>query len=154
MKPVSNKHTTNANLKQSVPFFGVTNIDKSVQFYVDGLGFELTMKWAPEGKLRWCWLQRGQAALMLQAFLTEGSHANVPTEKLGVGVSICFICEDAIALYKEFKARDLDASRPFVGNGMWVTSLTDPDGYRLEFESLTDVPEDTDYQEFAARVDL
>jgi len=30
---------------------------------------------------------------------------------------------------------------------MWVTSLTDPDGYRLEFESLTDVPEDTELSE-------
>jgi hypothetical protein len=26
---------------------------------------------------------------------------------------------------------------------MWVTSLSDPDGYRIEFESYTDTPEDT-----------
>ena len=25
---------------------------------------------------------------------------------------------------------------------MWVTNLNDPDGYRVEFESPTDVPED------------
>jgi hypothetical protein len=31
----------------------------------------------------------------------------------------------------------------FVGNGLWVTSFADPDGYRLDFESPTDVPEDT-----------
>lgn len=30
---------------------------------------------------------------------------------------------------------------------MWVTSLRDPDGYRLEFESLTDVPEETVFSE-------
>jgi hypothetical protein len=28
---------------------------------------------------------------------------------------------------------------------MWVTSLKDPDGYRLDFESPTDVPEETVY---------
>jgi len=28
---------------------------------------------------------------------------------------------------------------------MWVTSLSDPDGYRIEFESPTDVPEETVY---------
>jgi hypothetical protein len=28
---------------------------------------------------------------------------------------------------------------------MWVTSLSDPDGYRLDFESDTDVPEETEY---------
>jgi hypothetical protein len=30
-----------------------------------------------------------------------------------------------------------------VGNGLWVVSLTDPDGYRLDFESPTDAPEGT-----------
>ena len=29
----------------------------------------------------------------------------------------------------------------------WVTSLADPDGYRIEFENRTDVPEDTEYSE-------
>jgi hypothetical protein len=29
----------------------------------------------------------------------------------------------------------------FVGNGLWVTFLSDPDGYKLEFASPTDVPE-------------
>jgi hypothetical protein len=33
---------------------------------------------------------------------------------------------------------------PFVSNAMWMTSLADPDGYRLEFESQTDVPEGTE----------
>jgi hypothetical protein len=60
-------------------------------------------------------------------------------------VSVCFICEDALALYHEAKTRGLEPSRPFVGNGMWVTSFTDPDGHRLEFESITDVPEETEY---------
>jgi hypothetical protein len=32
---------------------------------------------------------------------------------------------------------------------MWVTSLADPDGYRLDFESSTDTPEDTVYSETA-----
>jgi len=136
-----------SNLKQAVPLFGVTNIDASAQFYVDGLGFEMTIDWRPDGQLRWCWLKRGEVGVMLQSFVTDGPHANVPTEKLGVGVSICFMCQDAIALYHEFRSRNIQVSRPFVGNGLWVTSVTDPDGYRLEFESPTDVPEDTEYWE-------
>jgi hypothetical protein len=39
------------------------------------------------------------------------------------------MCADAIAIYHEAVARGLVASRPFVGNGLWVTSLTDPDGH-------------------------
>jgi hypothetical protein len=30
---------------------------------------------------------------------------------------------------------------------MWVTSLSDPNGYRIEFESATDIPEDTKLSE-------
>jgi hypothetical protein len=37
---------------------------------------------------------------------------------------------------------------PFVGNHMWVVSFTDPDGYRLDFESQTDVPEETKYSDW------
>jgi hypothetical protein len=28
---------------------------------------------------------------------------------------------------------------------MWVTSLRDPDGYKIDFESFTDIPEETVY---------
>lgn len=132
-----------ANLKQAVPFFGVTNLEASLRFYVEGLGFVMTKQWTPDGKLRWCWLERDGVALMLQEYLPEF----VPTEKLGVGVSTCFICEDALALYREFKAQGIEASRPFVGNGMWVTTVTDPDGYRLDFESHTDAPEEAELEE-------
>ena len=58
---------------------------------------------------------------------------------------MCSMCADAIAVYHEARARGLDATRPFVGNNLWVTSFTDPDGYRLDFESPTDVPEGTVY---------
>lgn len=101
--------------------------------------FGMTKQWEPEGKIEWCWLEIGDAALMLQEY-REGKR---PVGTLGQGVSICFTCEDAIALYREFESRRVDAKRPFVGNAMWVTSVTDPDGYRLDFESHTDVPEET-----------
>lgn len=138
-----------ANVKQAVPFFNVHDIEASVRFYVERLGFSLTRSWTPAGKLRWCSLQHGAAEIMLQEFWKGDDHhpANVPADKLGVGVSICFICTDALALYREFKAQGVTASRPFVGNGLWVTSVTDPDGYRLEFESPTDAPEESEYSE-------
>ncbi|MBW8876972.1 MAG: VOC family protein [Acidobacteria bacterium] len=138
-----NLNTTKTNVKQAVPFFAVSNIEESVRWYVDGLGFEMTKKWIDEGKLRWCWLQIGDAALMLQEFRKEGHDSWVPEGKVGVGVSICFNCEDALAIYREVTSRGIKASRPCVGNGMWVTSLSDPDGYRIYFESYTDVAEET-----------
>ena len=134
---------TEPNVKQAVPFFNVANIAESVGYYVDGLGFEITKQWIDEGKLRWCWLEIGSAALMLQEIWKEGPHAREPEGKLGLGVSICFQCTDALAIYHDVTSRGIQASTPFVGNSMWVTSLSDPDGYRIDFQSVTDVPEDT-----------
>ncbi|HEX4606165.1 MAG TPA: VOC family protein [Candidatus Angelobacter sp.] len=134
---------TAVNVQQAVPFLHVINMEASLRFYVDGLGFEMTKKWTPDGdgKIRWCWLQHGNAALMVQEYRKD----RVPDGKLGLGVSLCFQCNDALALYREMKARGIDAQRPFVGNAMWVTLANDPDGYRIEFESCTDVAEETVY---------
>ena len=131
------------NVKQAVPFFRVSDMETSLRFYLDGLGFVMTKKWIDEGKLRWCWLELGDAALMLQEFRKEGLNSWTPETKVGVGVSICFQCRDALAIYRGVVSRGLEAARPFVGNGMWCASVSDPDGYRLEFESLTDMAEET-----------
>ena len=109
MMPV--KTITTANMKQAVPFFGVTNTEASLRFYLDGPGFTIVRKWIPEGdehypsdgKIRWCWLELGEAAIMLQEFLPERK----PKEKLGTGINVCFQCEDALALYREFKSRGI-----------------------------------------------
>ena len=130
------------NVEQAVPFFMVSDLEASLRFYIDGLGFTKTKEWIDDGKLRWCWLQIGNAAIMLQEYLPQSPLSTV---KLGEGISICFQCKDALAIYHEALARGLKPRRPSVGNAMWVTDLTDPDGYKLDFESPTDVPEETDY---------
>ena len=135
-----------ANIKQAVPFFMVSDMQSALQFYVEGLGFEMTMQWTPRGKIEWCYLRRGGGDLMLQEIRQEYA-ANFEGKK-GLGVSICFMCEDAIALYHEFSSRGLQPSEPFVGNGLWVTGIRDPDGYHIDFESPTDVPEETKYSEW------
>jgi lactoylglutathione lyase len=142
---------TSVNVKQAVPFFGVTNMQASLRFYMDGLGFKMKDRWIPDcaednpdGRIRWCWLQLGDAAIMLQEFLPERR----PKETLGTGASVCFMCEDALALYREFKSRGIQMrKRPFVGNRLLVVPLTDPDGYRIEFESPTDAPEECELEE-------
>ena len=133
-----------SNLKQAVPFFMVSTIDRSLDFYVRGLGFEIKIDWKPNGRIEWCWLEREGVAIMLQEY-REGFK---PKEKLGQGVSICFMCNDALALYQEFLAAGLSPQEPFVGNNLWDVQLTDPDGYNIHFESPTDVLEETKYSEW------
>jgi lactoylglutathione lyase len=121
----------------------VSNLEASLRLYIDGLGFTMTNKWIDEGKLRWCWLQLGGAALMLQ----EYRPSKIPSGKRGEGVSVCFQCKDAIAIYHDALAHNLEPRRPFVGNALWVTTFSDPDGYKIDFESPTDVHEETIYSE-------
>ena len=124
-----------ANLKQTAPFWGVTNMETSLRFYADGLGFKMKHWWIPDrvedkpdGRIRWYWLERGEAALMLQEFL-PGQR---PAQTLGTGVNVCFICEDALALYREFKSRGVQTrTRPFAGNRLLVVPVTDPDDTAL-----------------------
>ncbi len=136
------------NVKQTVPLLSVTDIEASRRYYVDGLGFRMTHQWYFEERLQWCWLQHGSAAVMLQAIRRDGSHAGVSEGKLGGGVAIYFLCEDALALYREIIERGIQPQEPFVGNAMWVVGLTDPDGYALFFESPTDAPEEITLSEW------
>jgi len=136
------------NVRQAVPFFRVADMAASLRFYVDGLGFHMTRSWRPEGhgKVAWCWLEHGSAAVMLQEFRRRGAETNRPAGVLGQGVTVCFLCTDALAVRREALARGCAPSRnPFVGNHLWVVAYVDPDGYRLDFESPTDVEEDTEF---------
>ena len=135
------------NVQQAVPFLMVSNMEASLAFYVEGLGFTRTKQWIVDGNIRWCWLQLEGAAIMLQEYRPDAPFATGQT--LGRGISICFQCRDALAIYHEARTRGLDPRTPFVGNAMWVTVISDPDGYKLDFESPTEAPEESTYTETA-----
>lgn len=139
----------NTNVKQAVPFFMVSNMETSLRFYINGLGFELKNKWEPRGKIEWCWLQLENAAIMLQEY-----RNNIPNEKRGLGFSVCFICENALLIYEQTTSHGLSPKEPFVGNNMWVVGFKDPDGYAIYFESPTDTPEETTYTEWKKKSEM
>lgn len=99
------QHTSDIpNVRQAVPFFHVKNIEASLRFYVDGLAFTITRQWNPGGRIRWCWLERDGVAIMLQEYWKNGQRGGWPVGVLGQGVSICFMCADAIAVYHDSQA--------------------------------------------------
>ena len=142
---MSSHSKSQLNVKQAVPFFMVKDMEASVNFYVKGLEFSMTESWVDKGKLKWCWLVIDNAALMLQEY---DEKTNVTKVKPGEGVEIFFICEDALAIYTSITSNGVPTSEPFVGNKMWVVQVKDPDGYKISFESFTDVQEETKYSEW------
>lgn len=72
--------STEPDLQQAVPFFAVSNMQDSLRFYVDGLGFEIADPWEDEGKFRWCRLVRGGATLMVQDF-SQGRRYDLVTRR-------------------------------------------------------------------------
>lgn len=93
--------------------------------------------------LLWCSIMAGNAELMLQQNRTEGHDACQFSDNREEGVEFCFFCEDAVSLYRDWNEKGLGVSEPRVGNGTWGTHIKDPDGYKLAFESDTDVVEGT-----------
>jgi hypothetical protein len=128
-------------VQEIVPLLDVRDMASSMAFYIDGLGFEVTLSWTPEGEIRWLRLQQGGAGLMLQTAMPAGAHQAGPAP--GAGVTFCLLCNDACALYQAALDRNLSPQEPFVGNGLWVTRLVDPDGYILDFASPAEAPEET-----------
>jgi lactoylglutathione lyase len=136
------------NVQYAAAMFMVSDMEASLKFYVDGLGFKILNTWKPHGKIEWCWLQREGGPLMLQEFRVSGNKPYLVGEKPGAGVSYWFQCRDSLVLYNEFIGKGVAAKEPFVGNGLWDVQMTDPDGYSIHFESPTDVPEETMYSDW------
>jgi hypothetical protein len=134
---MSTAATPDMNIKQSVPFFRISDVEHSVRLYMRGLGFTMKHRRLVDEKLRWCCLELGGRALMLQTHVQDSRNALVG--KLGQGIARSFQCEDAVKRYRDFISRGLEASEPPVGNSMWSPAYC----YRLEFEGPTDAPEET-----------
>ena len=132
------------NVTGVVPLLMVTSMERSLVFYIDGLGFAIQARWVPDGRLRWCLLSLGGAVLMLQEAVEPTRTKLLAAGALGNGAALYFQCADAIAIYREAGAHGVHPLRePQVGNSGWEVFFADPDGYKINFYSPTDVPEET-----------
>lgn len=132
------------NVSAVVPLLMVPSMERSLAFYLDGLGFTIHNRWDPDGRLRWCWMSLGGAALMLQEAIESTREKMAAAGTLGNGAALYFQCSDALAIYRDAAGRGVHSLRePQVGNFAWEVFFADPDGYNINFSSPTDLPEET-----------
>ena len=56
------------DIHETVPLLFVRTIGAFVTYFRDGLGFQVTEDWSPDGQLAWCRLQWGGTAAPQAAF--------------------------------------------------------------------------------------
>jgi hypothetical protein len=74
------------NVKRVVPFFRISDVDRSIRFYMHGLGLTMKHKRLVDEKLLGAGWKLVGAALMLQTYVKDSPNA--PVGKLGQGVSL------------------------------------------------------------------
>jgi len=119
-------------IEQLWPLFFVRDIDRSITFYRDSLGFELIGRATSEHGIFWCRLARDGACVMLQQI--DGDRKLVPSPDVHY-----FVCDDADLIYEELTERGLELEPPSVAYyGMKQVSVPEPDGRHIVFESRTE----------------
>lgn len=135
-------------LIRSVPMLATGNMDKTIAFYRDLLGFELGDKFESSGEISWCEMRLGGAVLMFSQHETK-------TDAPGAGE---VFAQTAIALYvrnveeahEELVRAGVNASSLRVTfYGMKEFDLRDPTGYTLLIGQATDESPTVDGEEGA-----
>ena len=127
------------NVRATVPLLYTGDIECSLAFYCDKLGFTLQNRWDTEGRLAWCLLAMEGAQLMLQRAEPEDLTG------LDAGrsdIALFFVCEDVDALHERFLNRGVAAKPPAVAfYGMRQVIVRDPDGRSICFERPVEASE-------------
>jgi len=128
--------TVQAEVQAVWPLLFVEDIEKSIAFYRDRLGFELVGEAKDAGQVFWARLKRGGASIMLQQTEPGAEDEEGLPGQRGQGVAFYMICSDANAMYDELMQRGLDIDPPTMAPyGMNQLFVPEPDGYALCFES-------------------
>jgi catechol 2,3-dioxygenase-like lactoylglutathione lyase family enzyme len=123
-----------AKLGSVAPFFIVRDIEPSIAFYVDKLGFTCSFK-GPADDPYFAIVERDSAWFMLKAITPDvGPIPNHTRHEWAAWDAHCFV-PDPDALAAEFVSRDVALYRPFEVNSdnLRGFAVQDHDGYLIYF---------------------
>jgi catechol 2,3-dioxygenase-like lactoylglutathione lyase family enzyme len=116
------------------PFFIVRNLQASISYYVDRLGFRLEFQ-GPDGDVYYAGVTREGASVMLKEIapevLPQPNHTRHPWARWDAYVST----SNPDSLYEEFHGRGVSFVKElsFIDDGLWGFEVADADGYVIAF---------------------
>jgi catechol 2,3-dioxygenase-like lactoylglutathione lyase family enzyme len=119
-------------LRSIAPFWIVRDVLRTIDFYRDRLGFELTFL-GPDGDPYFAILEREGAWLMVKAILPEVQATPNPTRHPWARWDAFISTPEPDRLAADFSARGLDVHAEDNDDGLRGFEVKDPDGYVIYF---------------------
>lgn len=130
---VTDEAATN-NLSSIRPFFIVKNLQVSIAYYIERLGFQLDFQ-GPDGDPYYAGVSRDGVGLMLKMILPDVLPQPNHTRHEWARWDAYVYTRDPDALFDEFSRRgaSFGTALSFIDEGLWGFEVTDADGYVLAF---------------------
>ena len=117
-------------LKRFAPMLATGDMQETIAFYRDILGFTLGDTFESSGVISWCEMSLGSATLMFTQHETQTDHPGA-REMFGQ-TAIAFYVDNVEEIYESLTTKDVELSELRVTfYGMKEFELRDPTGYTL-----------------------
>jgi uncharacterized glyoxalase superfamily protein PhnB len=131
-RPPARRQPETLRLRDITPTFTANDLQRSIAFYRDVLGFVIGEEWRDNGTLQGCEMRAGAVIF----YLTQDDFAKGRDRKKGIGSRLtCTTAQDLDRFAAEVKARGgaLDQEPMDMPWGERQFQITDPDGFKLTF---------------------
>jgi catechol 2,3-dioxygenase-like lactoylglutathione lyase family enzyme len=127
----------NRNLESIRPFFIVKDLQVSITYYIERLGFQLDFQ-GPADDPYYAGVSRDGIGIMLKAISPEVLPQPNHTRHEWARWDAYIYTLDPDALFDEFRRRGVSfvQTLSFIDDGLWGFEITDADGYVLAFFQL------------------
>jgi catechol 2,3-dioxygenase-like lactoylglutathione lyase family enzyme len=132
-----NREGASRNLASINPFFIVENLQASIAYYIERLGFQLDFQ-GPDEDPYYGRVSRDGIGIMLKAILPDVPPRPNRTRHEWARWDAYIYTLDPDALFDEFKQRGVSfvTELSFIDKGLWGFEVADADGYVLAFAQV------------------
>jgi hypothetical protein len=130
----ANPEGASRNLVSISPFFIVKDLQASISYYIERLGFQLDFH-GPDDDPYYAGVSRDGIGIMLKAILPDVLPSPNHTRHGWARWDAYIYTLDPDVLFEEFRQRGVSFVKElsFIDDGLWGFEVTDADGYVLAF---------------------